>query len=73
MKVWWLLATPQQKIAASTVLLMASLCIIDYKNDIDMPHLHVEEPVTPMGSAMISSSNTTSVFTYSLLDWNSGP
>ena len=74
MKVCWL-GTPEQKIAACTVLLMAGICVIDLKNEFDMPHLHVEDPLMPTTSVVMSApaSNTVSVLTHFPLDWNTGP
>ena len=73
MNVW--LGTREQKIAACTVLLMAGLCILDYKDQFDMPHLHIEGPVMPTTFAAISASasNTASIFTLLPLNWNGGP
>lgn len=73
MKIW--LGTPEQKTAACMVLLMAGLCIFDYKEAFDVPHLHVEGPLMSTVSVgfSASASNTTSVSTYSSFDWRSGP
>lgn len=73
MQVW--LGTPRQKLAAGTALVMTGLCLFDYRNEFDMPHLHLEAPVPDFGSACVSgtTTNTASVLSYVTFDRRMGP
>ena len=54
-------SSSRQKIAVGTVALAVGLCVFDYRNDFDMPHLHIDDPVIPMtvGAVYAPATNTT--------------
>ena len=60
------LGNSEQKIAAGTVILMVGLCVFDYRNEFDAPHLHSETPTVPVASSA-TWSPATNVATQMLL------
>ena len=65
---------PSSKIAACTVLLMSGLSLVDFRNELDMPHLHVDDPIIPITAAATyaPATNTASIALPSL-SWSTGP
>ncbi len=61
------LGNSQQKIAAAAAILTAGLCVCDYRNEFDLPHMHSEIPIVPAVSEISApATNVANLIVYSV-------
>jgi len=71
MRIW--LSSSRQRVAAGTAALTVGLCVYGYRNEFDIPHLHVDDPIMPgrVEAVYAPATNTASAIPVSA-NWDNG-